>query len=581
LLAATVAVAACGPGARPRASGDAGASDASPDAACVSAMCSADQRDVLDCHGNVLVQCSATDACDPIGATCENACTVAQDQHRSVGCDYYATDMTTLNPSYCYVAFVANTWSTSAHIGVEWAGASLDPSTFTSLPTGTGASITYGAYDGAAGIPSGSVAILFLSGKMGAAPDCPLPPAVGSASIPGTGIGSSFHITSDVPVVAYQMNPYGGGSAAVTGASLLIPTSAWDVNYVAVNTSGHDSLAEGSGTLDLDPSLNIVASLDNTTVTLTPVAAVTGGSGVASGSAGQPLTITLNAGQQAQITQPAELTGSIVSSNNPVGFMAGHYCMRMPIGVQFCDHAEQMIPPVRALGWRYAGVMYRARTAMETQTYWRAVGAVDNTQLTYSSNVGGPAALDKGEAVTFETGTPFTVQSQDAMHPFMLFTYMTGSHYVDALTFGYGDPDFVYNVPPDQYLANYVFFTDPNFPETNLVVVRTTGSDGQFHDVNLDCGGALTGWAPLGRYEWTRVDLSTGDFTPVGACNNGRHEITSDAPFGLQVWGWGSPATGCAGSTGACGPGEVPSYNVSYGYPGGMNVAPINTVVIQ
>jgi hypothetical protein len=578
-----VVVAACGPGKRAlKGDSGAGSSDAPHDDAACPNVCSADQRDVLDCHGNTLTQCSADDACDPTMVGCASACTVAQDQHRSIGCDYYATDMTTLEPSYCFAAFVANTWTTAAHITVTWAGTSLDPAVFTSLPSGTGANITYGAYDDATGIAPGAVAILFLSGMTGSGDDCPLTPAVASASIPGTGIGSSFHITSDVPVVAYQMNPYGGGSAAIAGASLLIPTGAWDVNYVAVNVSGYDSIAEGSSTLDLDPSLNIVASLDNTVVTLTPVADVAGGSGVASGSAGQPLTIDLNAGEQAQITQPAELTGSVITANQPVGFMAGQFCMRMPIGVQFCDHGEQMIPPVRALGWQYAGVMYRARTASETQTFWRVVGAVDNTQLTYSSDVGGPTTLDKGEAMTFETGTPFIVQSQDAMHPFMLFTYMTGSQYVDNLTYGYGDPDFVYDVPPNQYLSDYVFFTDPTYPETNLVVVRTTGSDGQFHDVDLDCAGALTGWETLGPLQWTRTDLSTGDFMAIGGCNNGRHEITSDAPFGLQVWGWGSPATCTVGSTGMCtGSGQVPSYNVSYGYPGGMNVAPINTVVIQ
>ena len=45
-------------------------------------------------------------------------------------------------------------------------------------------------------------------------------------------------------------------------------------------------------------------------------------------------------------------------------------------------------------------------------------------------------------------------------------------------------------MPPEQYLQQYVFFTDPTYPETNLVVVRARGTDGQFHDVNLDCGGA-------------------------------------------------------------------------------------------
>jgi hypothetical protein len=77
----------------------------------------------------------------------------------------------------------------------------------------------------------------------------------------------------------------------------------------------------------------------------------------------------------------------------------------------------------------------------------------------------------------------------------------------------------------------------------------------------------------VGEYEWTRVDLeranpSTGQFEGVGNCSTGRHEIKSKGRFGLWVWGWGTPDTSSF------------TENVSYGYPGGMNVQPINTVVI-
>jgi hypothetical protein len=221
---------------------------------------------------------------------------------------------------------------------------------------------------------------------------------------------------------------------------------------------------------------------------------------------------------------------------------------------------------VHALGNKYVGVGYRPRVAAETTYWYRLIGAVDGTALTYSSSVGGPASLNKGQSVTFQTGTPFTVESQDVDHPFMLFTYMSSS---GAVSDGYGDPDFVLDVPPQQYLASYVFFADPTYPETNLVVVRSPDMGGNFHEVVLDCVGALTGWQTVGNYQWTRADLMTGDFHGVGNCSTGRHEIHSDAAFGLQVWGWGTPAT------------STFTENVSYGYPGGMNVAPINTVVIQ
>jgi hypothetical protein len=44
--------------------------------------------------------------------------------------------------------------------------------------------------------------------------------------------------------------------------------------------------------------------------------------------------------------------------------------------------------------------------------------------------------------------------------------------------------------------------------------------------------------------------------------------MNSNAPFGLAVWGWGTPKT------------STFTQNVSYSYPGGMNVQPINTVVV-
>jgi hypothetical protein len=524
-------------------------------------QCSADGHTVVDCHGAPVETCGGTQACDATTLSCTDACTAAQHEHSSVGCDYYATDMDVLTPTYCFAAFVANTWTSAAHIDLEYKGQPLSAAAFTRLPVGAGPSLTYAPYDPAAGLAPGDVAILFLGGNTGAAPSCPVATANAAASLDGTGISDSFHITTDVPVVAYEINPYGGGSAAVTGASLLLPTSVWDTDYVALDVSPASTYAPVGR-----PSLDIIAAEDGTTATLTPIAPVRGGNGIPAGDTAQPVHITLNKGQYAQITQDAELTGSVLTSDKPIGLMAGQKCMTLPVAEGACDHGEQMVPPVHALGSRYVGVMYRPRVAAETSTYWRVVGAADGTQLTWTHDVGGPTTLAKGQVAIFQTGTPFVVSSQDNAHPFVLGQYMTGSTHVAA---GYGDPDFVLGVPSEQFLSQYVFFADPTYPETNLVIVRSRGADGQFHDVSLDCAGTLTNWTAVGSdYEWTRTDLVTGNFASVGSCSTGRHQIHSDAPFGLWVWGWGTPDT-------------TPSTrDVSYGYPAGMNVAHINDIIL-
>ena len=114
-----------------------------------------------------------------------------------------------------------------------------------------------------------------------------------------------------------------------------------------------------------------------------------------------------------------------------------------------------------------------------------------------------------------------------------------------------------------------MFFTDPTYSETSLVVTRRKSSvTNQFADVSLKCLGTLSGWTPVGDYEYTYVNLVTGNFQNVGSCSNGQHEMSSTAPFGVTVWGWGSPAA------------SPSTIYVSYAYPAGASVQSINEVVI-
>jgi hypothetical protein len=525
------------------------------------APCSIDYQSVVDCDGQVVKTCEGGEGCDPQTGQCRDACAVAADNKQSVGCEYFATYMDLTGGLFkaCFAAFVANPWNAPAHVAVEWSGMKLLVENFARIPSGQGKSLVLEPYSNDTGIPPGQVAILFLSGESGPANMQPSAPCPIDSAIPTgvlisgeSGIGKAFRITSDVPVVAYQMNPYGGGVAATSGASLLLPTSAWDTNYVGLD------IQEQSASLG-HPSMNIVAAADGTKVDIVPSAAVVGGGGIPAGPANQVLTLALDSGEHAQLSQADLLTGSIIQADKPIGFMAGHSCMYVPsMGAAACDHGEQMIPPVRALGSEYAAVMYRPRG--NEPGIWRVMGLIDGTKLEWSKDVGGPQSVDQGKVVEFITGEPFVVKSQDKDHPFLVLGYMSGQTWSDGTfgTGGIGDPDSVLIVPPDQFLRRYVFFADPTFDETNLVVVRTKHK-GAFSDVTLDCAGALSGWAALGEYEWTRVDLSKGS-QPVNGCGTGPHEIHSDAPFGIWVWGW-APVT-------------------SYGYPGGMNARPINSVFI-
>lgn len=527
-------------------------------------QCSNDLKKVVDCYGATVTECTSDQGCN--NAQCiDDPCKAAELSKSSYGCDYWAlkTGLLAQAKGACFAAFVANTWSTPVKINVEYDGMSL-PVDFAYIPKGQGASLTYEPYDPVAGLGVGEVAILFLArNQFGFVIDCPQPAALpDEVGVDGTGVGKAFHITTDRPVVAYQILPYGGGPSAFSSATLLLPTSAWDTNYVAVN-------AYKNGTIDPDasPLIDILAKEDDTKVTILPKVNIVGGPGVDPGTANTKMEYTLQKGEFLQIEQPEELTGSPIQSDKPVGVWGGASCLYVPLDKNACDSAQQQIPPVKALGSEYAAVRYRGRMGGTDEVVpWRLVGAVNGTQLTWepSKPDGAPDTLELGDVAEFESTGPFVVKSQNSKHPFYLSAYMTGGELFNSE----GDPDWVNVVPPEQYLASYVLFTDPTYPETNMVVVRTPSKlDGKFADVELDCLGPLTGWQPLGKYEYTRVDLVTGNFQGVNGCSNGRHEMSSTLPFGVTVWGWGSNAA-------------VGTKFVSYAYPAGASVQPINDVVV-
>jgi hypothetical protein len=542
--------------------------------------CSNDLKEIVNCYGEVKETCPSDKGC--YDAKCDqNPCDAAELSKSSYGCEYWALKTALLDQAKgaCFAAYVANTWTTPVKINVDYDGQSLDVATFAYVPKGQGSGIMYEPYDAANGLGIGEVAILFLArNKFGNVINCPKPAALDiEAGVSNTGLGKAFHITTDVPVVAYQILPYGGGLSAFTSATLLLPTSAWDANYVAVN-------AYPAGTIDknAEPFLNILAKEDATAVTILPKKAILGGGGVASANANEEKTYILNKGEFLQIEQPEELTGSPIKADKPIGVWGGSSCLYIPLNVHDCDSAQQQIPPVKALGNEYVGVRYRPRMGgAETKIPWRLVGAVQGTTLTWETPDGSPmpaevpAEIGLGDVVDFEHPGGFVVRSQDVAHPFYLSAYMTGGEAFDDE----GDPDWVNVIPPAQFLDNYVLFADPTYAETNLVVIRTRSkivSEG-FKDVELDCLGPLTGWKPLGGkpedptshlYEYTHVDLVTGNFQGVGNCSNGRREMSSPLPFGVTVWGWGSKAA-------------QGTQLVSYAYPAGASVQPINKVEVQ
>ncbi|MFT3839895.1 MAG: IgGFc-binding protein [Myxococcaceae bacterium] len=528
-------------------------------AACVS-TCSDDLQSVIDCHGNP-THCPNGLGCGADGG-CIDACEAAQGS--TIGCEFFlaAGGPQPDTAGSCYAAFVANTWDAPITINVDQAGTPLNASDFAKTPVGQGAGITYQGLP-AAGmgvtLDPGKMAILFLAQFNNGAEayyiPCPVTPAVQTNfMLEGTGIIPPFHFTSTAPVIAYDIYPYGGAQSHVTSASLLIPVSAWGTNYVGATP--HTSNASLPG---FTSYLQVFASEDGTQVAVQAPVAIAGGGTVTPVPQGQVGHYTLNRNQVMQLQQADDLSGTLIKSDKPIAVWGGIPCMDEPDNMGYCDSAHQQFPAVPLLGSQYVGAEYALRAAVDP-SYWRIVGAVDGTTLTFAPpQPGAPSAVNAGQTIEFiATDANFVIYSQDDNHPFYFSELMTGGGDPGATFNGAGDPDWVNVVPPLQWLRSYLFFTDPTYATTDLVFVRGQGSDGQFHDVTLDCYGVLAAWAPVGNapYQVSHVGWNMQS----GNCSNGVHTASSEAPFGLTVWGT--------------------DLNTSYAYPAGMSVKPINTVVV-
>jgi len=530
--------------------------------------CSGDLTHIVDGRtGAVLATCPPEQGC--AAGVCVPACQAAAASHGSVGCDYVVPTpvFNGLSGTPCFAIFVANNWSKPAKVQVTRDGEAYDVSKFGRIAAAGQAESAWLPVP-SDGIPVGQVAVLFMSSKTGSTSpiqvDCPVAPAlVGDPAIRRSGRGPAWHLTTDAPVTTYDILPYGGAKSVLPSAELVLPTSAWGTNYYGVVPSTGTNPGQQWG--------QIVAATDGTTVQVLPSVTLPGGpagSNVDAAPVGVTTTYTLNAGEVLQWLDTKEMSGTVLAADKPIAFVGGngYACYKSATSQGGgCDAAHQQIPPVSAFGSTYVGAAYATRRpdGQPESIMYRLLAAADDTQLTYDPPVpGAPAVAMAGTTVEIETTSSFVVKSQDDQHPFYVAQLMAGCR-VPGNTGDMcpGDEEFVNLVPPAQFLSRYVFFTDPTYPTTTLVITRSRGQ-GTFHDVSVDCVGPVSGWQPVdaaGSFERATVDL-VREGVAAGACSNGPHAASSDGPFGIMVWGTGNAA--------------------SYAYPAGGNVAPINTVVV-
>jgi hypothetical protein len=539
-------------------------------------VCSSDLRNVVDGRSGAIIEACADDqGC--LGGMCIAACAAAAGSDGSTGCEFtvptspfYANGMPGASQSGpCHALLVSNPWGRPAQLELSRDGDDYDIDTFTRVPSGIGVATQYDDLP-ASGVPSGSVAVVFLSHRPGVANgtslECPITPAVlQDTATHGTAQGTAFELVSDTPIQVYDIIPYGGAPSYLPSASLIFPNTAWGDSYLV---AAPHSMTGSEWML-------AVARDDNTTVTIRPNTPITAGS-IANPPVAAATDYVVDAGDVLQWQSVGDPVGSIINADKPIGVFSGNTYLLVttadaPVSGQ--DSAHQMIPDVNALGTEYVGggLFSRLPAFAPESVMYRIVGVVDGTDLSWDSDapIGAPDSLNEGEVYEFESRDLFSVRSQSDDYPFALTQYMSGtlsgqpgcgnSPGICQL----GDEEWVMLVPPQQFLRYYAFFVDPTYGTSTLVITRVRGATG-FADVVVECMGEVEDWMPVGDdgdYEVAHVELYRAGMGADSDCETSQHVATSDGDFGIVVWGTDSAA--------------------SYGYPAGGGLESINGVVLD
>jgi hypothetical protein len=468
--------------------------------------------------------------CDPVqGMTCESGqctgvCSPDNLGTSYIGCDYYPTVTgNTAGEAFDYAVAIANTTMTDADITID-GGALTMPMTVT--------------------VPANQVRVQVLPWQQA----LKLCDTMATGGCEQTGMPSAalavrgaYHLRSTQPVTVYQFNALQYSKDGVTfsfsnDASLLMPTNVWHADYYAAAWR-----AEGP-----NPSeLAVTAMRDNTQVTIVARASTLPGGGAPGFQRDVPQTVTLNAGDVLEITSSAgDLTGSRITSDKEIQVISGHFCADVPDNMSACDHLEESMFPVDALGQHYIVNAPALTTIPQGKVeVIRVIATAPNTTLSYDPpQVGAPTVIANagdyveiaGNAASFEITASAKV---------LVAQYMEGQQAGGS----YGDPAMALAVPVEQYRTSYLFHAPLSYQSNYVDITAPMGAS-----VTLD--GASVALTPIGG---TGYGFARAEEISDGPNGDGNHRVEGSDKVGISVYGYGQ--------------------YTSYWYPGGLDF----TVILE
>ena len=284
---------------------------------------------------------------------------------------------------------------------------------------------------------------------------------------------TGIHIVSTTPISVYGI----GHLPQSSDGFLAIPTPALGTTYVTAAQEG----TVGGGAPNDVAEFVIVGTQNATNVTINTLKATK------SHAANTPWTVTLNQGQtylvssKVNITGSAagdtssnDLTGSLVTSNNPVAVFGGAACADMPGdhspggGCGYCNFIDEEMPPFNTWGYTYYcgdfAVKVKPRPGKRSSPIILVPRTCGPTGLPVNSSYSGAFPAPSASGLVGRTYTEIPLPDNTGMvitadQPIYVVQESVGG----ACDLTSSDPMYINMIPEEQWGQYYSFSTPTNF----------------------------------------------------------------------------------------------------------------------
>jgi hypothetical protein len=243
-----------------------------------------------------------------------------------------------------------------------------------------------------------------------------------------------------------------------------------------------------------------------------------------------------------------DLTGTHIVADKAISVLGGHDCTFLPYNRAACDHLEESMFPVEALGQesivtapQHVG-SGNPVPGVADNMFVRVLSAADNNQISFEPVVNPPVTLNAGQWIEIGPLTDdFRVLATDKIS---VGQYMVGANF-SGQSYGAGDPAQSIAIPTEQFRRSYTFLAPVSYALNFVNIIIENGSVVTLDDVVVP----PSEFAPIG---------TTGYAVARHAISGGSHKMSAEENFGIMVYGYGS--------------------YTSYMYPGGLNLETVTIV---